>query len=390
MKRFFPLWLGLLAFALIPALAQQPAATMGKIHGQVINPTGAPQSGGTVSLSTNGGKTFKYTFPVSGDGEYSGEAAPGTYALIYRAPDTPKGQVVDEITGVTIAAGADVEQNDDMSRPAFLAKMSPEQRKQLEELKKNNASAMKLNVLIKRLNADLKVVAADQTDIDGADASAAQSLGSGATDAQIDTKAAEIKTAKYNDILSLMTKDTALKPDEPILWVKLGYAQAGLQKYGDAITSYQKAITLEGAAKEPRPDVLGVADAGLGEVYARTGKVAQANAAYDASAKADPSMAGLELRNEAIIFFQQGNADAQIAAAEEAQKVDPNDALLYYLEGQGMVQKATVDPKTQKIVLPPGCADAYRKYLQLAPNGQFAAEVRGILQEAGEKISSSD
>ena len=48
MKRILPLWLGLLAFAAMPVLAQQGAPT-GKIHGQVINPTGAPQTTGTVT-----------------------------------------------------------------------------------------------------------------------------------------------------------------------------------------------------------------------------------------------------------------------------------------------------------------------------------------------------
>jgi tetratricopeptide (TPR) repeat protein len=127
----------------------------------------------------------------------------------------------------------------------------------------------------------------------------------------------------------------------------------------------------------------------LGEVYARTGKVPEANAAYDAAAKADPSMAALQLTNEAVIFFQQGNAVAQVAAADEAIKIDPNNAILYYLKGQGLVQNATVDPKTQRIVLPADCTAAYQKYLDLAPNGPYAEEVAGILQQAGEKISSS-
>src|SRR5271157_6499835 len=53
MKRTISLWLGLpaaaglLAFALLPAIAEQPT---GKIHGHVTNPTGAPQTSGTVTL----------------------------------------------------------------------------------------------------------------------------------------------------------------------------------------------------------------------------------------------------------------------------------------------------------------------------------------------------
>ena len=90
-----------------------------------------------------------------------------------------------------------------------------------------------------------------------------------------------------------------------------------------------------------------------------------------------------------MIFFQSGNGDAQVAAADEGIKNDPNQALLYYLKGQGLIQKATFDSKTQHIVLPDGCAEAYQKYLQLAPYGPYAGEVAGILQQAGQKVSSS-
>ena len=152
-----------------------------------------------------------------------------------------------------------------------------------------------------------------------------------------------------------MTKDTTAKPDEALLWTKLGYAQAGLKKYDDAITSYKKAVDLETASKKPRMEIVGLAQAGLGEVYARTGKVDDANTAYDAAAKADPTRAGLYLKNEAIIFFQQGNGAAQGQAADRAIAVDPNDPILYYLKGNALVQNATVDPKTHEIVLPPGC-----------------------------------
>ncbi len=399
MKRIFSKWLslpalaGLLAFALSPAFAQQPAGAptepTGKIHGHVINPTGQPQGGGTVSLSSDGGATSKYTFPVADDGSFAGEAVAGTYVLIYRAADTPKGQMVDEVKNVKITAGQDLQQDDDMSRPEYIAKMTPEQQKQLEELKKNNSEAMKANAVINRLNADLKVVAQDKKDVDDAAQTAVQQLGASATRAQVATKTDEIKTAKYTDIESMMTKDTVVKPDEAILWTDLGYAQAGLKKYDDATTSYKKAIDLETAAKKPREEIIGLANAGLGEVDARTNKVPDANAAYDAAVKADPTRGALYLHNEAIIFFQQGNSDAQVAAADEALKLNPNDAVLYYIKGQGLVQKATIDPKTQKIVLPQDCTDAYQKYLQLAPTGQFATEVAGILQQAGEKVNSS-
>jgi hypothetical protein len=401
MKRNLSLWLGLTAAAgllgitLAPAYAQQPATeNTGKIHGRVLNPTGQPQGGGTVSLSTDGGQTLKYNFPVTDTGDYSGEAPAGTYMLVYRAADTPAGKMVDSIRGVKVVAGADTDQDDDMTRQEYVDKMTPEEKKQLEELKKTNAEAMKANSLINQLNADLRAVSQDKRDIDGAGAAAVQAAGASASKADVDAKANDIRTAKDNDIVSLMTKDSALKPDEALLWVNLGFGQAGLTKYDDAITSYKKALDLESASKKPRGGVLGLADAGLGEIYARTGKVSDANAAYDAAAKADPTNALLHLRNEAVIFFQQNNGAAQVAAADEAIKSDPNQsdpglAILYYIKGQGLIQQATVDPKTQRIVLPPDCTAAYQKYLELSPNGLYSQEVAGILQQAGEKVSSN-
>jgi tetratricopeptide (TPR) repeat protein len=393
MKRTLSLCLGLFALAFLPAIAQQPApapaaGATGKIHGQVLNPTGQPQANGTVTVSTDG-QASKLDMPVGPDGNFSGEIAAGTYFLIYRAPDTPKGQMVDEVRGVKVVAGEDTAANVDMSRPEFLEKMSPDQRKQLEEIKKANAEAFKANNVINHLNADLKAVGTDKHDIDMAAQTAQQQLGATAAKADIEAKATEIKTAKYTDIESMMTKDTEAKPDEAILWTNLAFAQFGLKKNDEAIANYKKSLDLETASKKPRGEVIGAANAGLGEVYARTGKTDDANKAYDAAAAADPQRAAVYLKNEAIIFFQQGNATAQAAAAEKAIAANPSDALLYYIKGQALVANATVDPKTNRIVLPDDCTAAYQKYLELAPQGSFAGEVAGILQQAGQKVNSN-
>jgi tetratricopeptide (TPR) repeat protein len=389
MKRNLSLWLGLLAFALLPAFAQAPTGPTGKIHGHVTNPTGEPQGSGTVSLSTDGGATLKFTFPVGPDGNYSGEATPGAYSAVYRAADTPVGKMVDMYRGVKIVEGQDVTQDIDMSRQDFIDKMPADQKKALEDLKKQNAEAIKANQVINSLNADLKLVNQDVKDAENARAQATQDLGATATRDAVEAKATDIRNAKYNEIETLMTKDTALMPDQSILWTNLARADLGLKKYDDAETNYKKALALETASKKPKPEVIGVANAGLGEVYARQGKVPEANAAFDAAAKADPTRASFHLRNEAVIFFQERNADAQVKAADAALAVDPNQAILYYIKGQGLIQQATIDPKTNRIILPPDCTEAYQRYLALAPTGPYAVEVKGILDQAGEKINSN-
>lgn len=392
MKRNLLLWLGVIAISLAPAWSQQPeaAAPTGKIHGKVTNPVGTPQPGGTISL--NKGGQDKVTFQVDQNGEYHGEAPAGTYTLVYRNVDTPKTQRVDQIENVKIVAGQDIEQDDDMSRPEFIKTLPEETQKQLAELKKHNSEALKANAVIKQLNADIKSSGDLIHDADTATAEAQKELGSSATRQALADKVNEIRTQKFTQVEDMMKKDTALKPDASILWARLGQAQNGLKQYDGAITSFQKALDIEKIAKKPMVDVQGLAEAGIGEAYARTGKVQEANDAYDAAAKLNPAQAGFYYKNEAIIFFQAGNGDAQIAAADKAIAAapdDPKSAIVYYLKGQGLVQKATFDPKTQKIVLPPGCEEAYQKYLQLDPNGPYSNDVKGILQQAGQKVQTT-
>jgi tetratricopeptide (TPR) repeat protein len=283
-----------------------------------------------------------------------------------------------------------------MSRKAFVDNLPAEQQKQLEDYKKKNSEAMKANEVIKNINADIRVAMQDFTDASNARNTAIQTLGATASKADLDAKEKEIEAAKYGEVETLMLKDTAARPDATTLWVQLGQAQAGLaraqndpKKYDEAEAAYKKALEEEATSKKPNPQVQGAANAGLGEIHARTGKVAEASAAYDAAAKANPASAEIYLKNEAVIFYQMNNAEAQVAAADKAIQVDPNQPILYYLKGQGLVQNATIDAKTQRIVLPPGCADAFQKYLELAPTGPYAADAKGILEQAGEKLVTS-
>jgi tetratricopeptide (TPR) repeat protein len=384
MKRTISLCLGLLALALIPALAQTPAPT-GKIHGHVTNPTGVSATVGSVSLATDNGKA-KYTFPLTADGDYSGEAAPGAYTVIFRLPDTPADKMVDSFNNVKVVVNQDVLQDFDMTRKDFIDKLTSEQKKQLEDIKQHNAVALKANEVIKNINADVRLCTQDIKDGNNARATATQTLGATASRSDIDAKEAEIKAAKYGEVETLMLKDTAAKADASVLWANLGQAQVGLKKYDDAETAFKKVLELEAASKKPNPEAQGAAQAGLGEIYARTDKIPEANAAYDAAAKVNPPQAGTYLKNEAVIFLNLGNGDATAAAADEAITADPNQPLPYYLKGQGLIQKATIDAKTHKMVLPAGCAEAYQKYLELAPTGPYAGDVKGILDEAGQTV----
>jgi len=344
--------------------------------------SGWPGPGLTAKTSDKG------TVTVSETGDYSAEVAPGTYRLVYRTPGMAVDKEADHVETVKVLQGQDLLQDIDMSRKEYVDALPAEQRKQLEDLKKHNSEALKANEVIKNLNADLRLVTQDIKDADGARATAVQQLGASASKADIDAKEQEIKTAKYTEIQTLMTKDAQAKPDASVLWAQLGQAQVGLKEYDQAETTYKKVIELEAASKKPNPAIQGLAESGLGEVYARTGKAQEANDAYDAAAKANPPQAAFYYKNQAVIFFQSNQPDAQVAAADKAIAADPSQALLYYLKGNGLVGKTTMDEKTHKLVAPPGCMESYQKYLQLAPDGPYAAEVKGILAGFDQKIDT--
>lgn len=227
---------------------------------------------------------------------------------------------------------------------------------------------------------------------------------------------------RYADSEALMETVTRDNPSLILPWVELGLAQLGEKKYTEAESSFDKALGIDpaslkaqhsddfyvpsdqpgtvapGATRASRntaggevvtnaesrgPEVRGVSYASLGEIYAHQGKIDQAKAAFDEAVKANPSQAATYRRNETIYFFQAGNSEAQLEAANQAIELDPARAANYYFKAQALVSKATVDLRTQKMVLPPGCAEAYQKYLQLEPSGPYSADAKGVLAGAG-------
>jgi tetratricopeptide (TPR) repeat protein len=404
-----PVAIGLLALVLASAAAQQDAGApaqqsdqqdeerdIGWISGLVTDPAGVPAHGGTVSLSTDGGVTLRYNFTVSPKGDYTGRVPLGEYTLVYRAPGTPEGKVTDFIHSVVIFPGKGTAQDVDMTRQEFYDRLSPEQQEQLRQMKESNVKAEAANKMIASINSDLETANRDFEDAANARATAIQSLGSTASAFDVDSQAGEIRLSKYTEIESLMSKATAEMPNGAELWIDLGRAQLGLKDYLDAETSFKKALDLTSQSATPSPQatnpspqatnfdpqLAAAANAGLGEVYARTRMVDEANASVAAAVKADPAHAAVYLRNLAVIFFQEKNISAQIDAADAAIKANPHDAVLYFIKAQGLAVDAPIDPDTNKIKLSSECMVAFREYLGLAPTGEYASQVTTILEHA--------
>ena len=392
MKRFeLKRWFGaghMVAAAVLVAVAMlhtgvsvaQPAP--GSVHGLVTNPAGIPLASGEVRLTTDKttdpkNRKYAYTFKIDATGNYKGSGvAPGDYLAIVFQED----KSLDFIDSVKVAAGDDKVVNFDMTRKEYVDKMTPDEKKALEEYKKQAAAQLAANSKIQNLNAML-------------------------TQARADTKA-----GNYDAAIKAMQTATTTKPDEAILWIALADAQLGAadaaakeakaagkpatdpeikQKYTDAAASYQKGIDLNAASKKPSPDTAGTAYNQMGQAYARMGDTKAATDAYESAAKAAPAQAGMYYYNEAATMYNVGKNPEAAAAADKAIAADPKRADAYYLKGQALIPNATVDPKTQKIVAPPDCVAAYQQYLELAPTGSHAEEVKQILAGIGEQVKST-
>jgi len=381
-----------LLFAVSASLNAQEQT--GSIHGHAQDTVGVPITDGIIGIANPGDKTAKYTFNTDANGDYKGTGiAPGTYTIFLRQATTAADKVVDQFPEVKITAGTDTLQDFDLTRPEYMKTLTPEQRKAAEDLRAKNSSALKDNAVIKNLNANL--LKAREDNAKGRKGSCVTATGNavfGTTDPASCTAhggAPNDYVQECTEALTLMSQATAAKPDASVLWVELGNAQFCLKKYDDAVTSLKKAIDLDAASKKPNPEVQGGAGNTLGESLANLKKVDDAQAAYEAAAKVNPTQAGMYYQNEAIVMSRTGNIDATVAATDKAIAADPNKPLAYYLKGHALVSKATVDPKTQKIITPPGCIEAYQKYLELAPDGPYAPEVKQVLEGMGATVKSS-
>lgn len=349
------------AAALVPATTAHAQAT-GSVHGHVQNYAGQAMKEGEVRLSTDRAATdektrkYAYTFPVDATGNFKGsDVKPDDYVMFFFS----QGKLVDYIDHVVIRAGEDKLADDDMTRPAFIEKLTPDEKKALEDFKKKNGDVVAQNAKVANINALL-------------------------------TKARdEMKANNYDAALADMQQAVAAKPDEGILFFELGNAQLGSKKYDDAVTSFQKAIDLNAAAKKPSVELQASASSQMGQAYARLNKPKDAAAAYDKAAQLEPAKAGIYYMNEAATLTNAGDTVGAGAAADKAIAADPTKADAYYVKGQSLIGQATLDPKSQKMVPPPGCLEAYEKYLDLAPNGKYAADVKSIIGAFDEKIVTS-
>ena len=372
-------WMITVLITLILGLCLPAAwAQTGTVKGVCKDIDGKPIAGATVEL-VNIDNGRKFELKTNDKGQYfSLGITPGRY----RASLIKDGKVLYYFNSVPVnpeEMTVDFDLQKEQGAAAQAAGVSAEQAK---EQRDQQAKVAKENTLIKSLNEKLTLAKqdADAGNLDGA--------------------------------VSTMTEATQMDPNRDLLWAKLGeytLAAAGKQtdktaqskSYTDAADDYSKAVDLRQKAmdtdpKAKTPDatkVLAQYYNNLGQAQAKLGKTDDAVKAYNQAAQLDPAGAGQYYFNLGAILTNANitnDSKMRQAAADAFDKAiaaDPNRADAYYWKGTNLIGAATL--QGNKMVAPPGTAEAFQKYLELKPTGPHADEAKAMLTSLGTTIETN-
>ena len=329
----------LLAFVVGMCAAPVWAQFTGTVKGVAKDESGKPIEGATVEIS-NAENGRKVNLKTNAKGEYfSIGVPPGTYKFSL----IKDGKVIDFFDKVPVIAG------DERKLDFDLAKDNKAQAGISEEQQKKIAEAQKQNETIKGLNVQL-------------------------------AQARQLEAAgNYDQAIAILQQAAQTDPKQDVIWGSLGQSQLGAKKYPEAMESYQKAIAIKPTS--------GIYHAGLADAYARSGQTDKAVQEWATAAQNDPTNAGSYYFNEGAVLTNTGKVDEAIAAFDKALQVDPTRADAYYWKGIDLMNKATT--KGDKMVTPPGTAEAFNKYLELAPTGKYADNAKQILASIGAPVETT-
>jgi tetratricopeptide (TPR) repeat protein len=349
MKRQF---IGCVLAAVVAVLCAPVAwAQTAVVKGYVHDVEGKPMAGVTVQLmNKDNGRKYDLKTDKKGD-YYSLGIQSGRYDLVV----LQDGKTVWRLTNIPIQLSEEANIfNIDLQKEqkAQQAQISPEQKKQMEAQEKEVAKLKSLNDLV-------------------AQAKAAEDQGN------------------LQQAASVLTQATQLDPTKNVLWARLAEVELAQGKkttdpaekkaiFAKSAEDYKKAIAI-------KPN--GGYYNNLAEAMARTGDTQAAMQAYEEAVKVDPQGAGLYYFNEGATLTNMGKVDEALQAFDKAIQADPARAEAYYWKGVNLMGKATL--KGNKMEAPPGTSEAFNKYLELQPTGQFADPAKQMLTSIGATVETS-
>jgi len=204
------------------------------------------------------------------------------------------------------------------------------------------------------------------------------------------TGLAAIQGGDFDAAVASLTKASELDPKQVAVWAQLADAHVNLAtKKTGAEFDAEMAKGIEGYNKALE---LNPADAATHNNFAlalgKAKKFPEMQAELQKAAELDPPKAGQYYYNLGAMLVNAGQAEPAGQAFKKAIELDPNHADSYYQLGVYLIGKASfaADGKVTPVA---GTVEAFQKYLQLAPTGQFADSAKGMLASLDAKVDTA-
>lgn len=193
------------------------------------------------------------------------------------------------------------------------------------------------------------------------------------------------RNKQYEEALAQYKSAAEIDPMQHAVFAKLAETYFQLRQFDNALANYQKAISLLEAQTEQKADTkqnLASYYNNYGGVLAKAGKTKEAIDIYKKAATINPERAGMYYFNMgAVLTNSRAPLEDCIDAFKKATEVDPKNANAWYRYGLMLSEKMRLTPDG-KVVAPSGMVEALQKYLELAPDGPYAARTRGLISAA--------
>jgi len=194
---------------------------------------------------------------------------------------------------------------------------------------------------------------------------------------------------QWDQAVENLNKAAELDPTQLAVWSHLASSYQGLAgtKTGaDFDSNMQKALDAYGKALAIKPD-----DAGIHNNYAlclaKDKKFPEAQAELQKAAELDPPNGGKYYFNLGALLVNANQYDPAGEAFKKAIELTPTYADAYYQYGVCLSAKMTT-AADGKVSAPPEMAQAFQKYLELAPEGPNAQGAKDMLAALGASVQT--
>jgi len=198
-----------------------------------------------------------------------------------------------------------------------------------------------------------------------------------------------VKAGNWQQAVDSFSKASTLDATQVAVWSQLGeaYVRLAATKTGPEFdANMQKGLEAYQKSIELKPD-----DAASHNNYAlalaKAKKFPEAQAELQKAAQLDPANGGKYYYNLGALEVNGGQNDAAAESFKKAFELTPTYADAYYQYGVMLVSKAQIG-SDGKVTPAPGTVEAFQKYLELAPTGQFAQQAKDMLGTLGGSINT--